>query len=69
MHHYGEDETFAAVLANEFVFEFRNHVTGAVITLRGPRQGVFETPGNVMDEADAKPIADQLAHFLRTLFV
>jgi len=69
MHHYGESATYATLLANEFIFEFRNHVTGAVITLRGPRQGVFMDPSKVMDETLAQPIADQLAHILRTVFV
>lgn len=50
MHHYGETDTYVAIFANEFVFEFKNHVTGAVITLRGPLQGVFEDSGQVMDE-------------------
>jgi len=69
MHHYGETATNVTILANEFVFEFTNHVTGAAITLRGPLQGVFEDSSRVMDEPTAQTIASQLAHYLRTLFV
>jgi hypothetical protein len=69
MHHYGETDTYVAILADDFVFEFRNHETGAVITLRGPLKGVFEDSVKVMDEPKARAIADQLAHYLRALFV
>jgi len=65
MHHYGEAFTTAKVEGNSFKIQCTNHVTGAVVTLSGPVQGVFEASDEEVDLPFANNLARKLAHFLR----
>lgn len=65
MHHYGEDAVSVELLATSFKIELRNHVTGAVITVSGPREGVFENPEKVVEQNEAYALASELAHLMR----
>ncbi len=65
MHHYGEKYTRSTVGGGVFEIQCENHVTGAVVTLSGPVDGVFEREGDVIDEATAEQLGRRLAAFLR----
>ena len=65
MHHFGEDMTTGRIEGDQFVVEARHHVTGATVTMKGPRKGVFSDPNQVVDQAFVQNLAGHFAHFLR----
>lgn len=66
MHHYGEDSTYVDESKNAFHIEFENKVSGAIITMRIPKEGALES-----DEPMTRSLADfvgsEIAHQLRAL--
>lgn len=67
MHHYGEDSTYVSESENAFNIEFKNKVSGAVITMRIPKDGALENPNSKMTLEIARQVADEVAHQLRRL--
>ena len=65
VHHYGEDAVNVELSESGFRIELQNHVSGAVITVSGPREGVFEDPDKVMEASDASELASEVAHLMR----
>ncbi len=65
MHHYGEDAVEAVVSQRAFVIHLGNHATGAIITITGPRIGVFEDPDRPLSESETMHLGREMAHFLR----
>jgi hypothetical protein len=65
MHHYGEDAMKVELDDSAFRIELQNHVSGAVITISGPREGVFQDSDKVMERNDAYELASEVAHLMR----
>jgi hypothetical protein len=61
----GEDATDVQLSATDFSIELRNHETGAVVRVTGPRAGVFQDPAQVIQSDDAYRLAGELAHLMR----
>lgn len=66
-HHYGEDSTNVHETGSAFNIEFRNKVSGAIITMRIPKEGALEDPGAQMTFNLAGDVAREIAHHLRVL--
>lgn len=65
MHHYGEDFTRSRIIGSRFEIQCRNHVTGAVITLSGPTEGLLENGDDRVDDLFVDELGRKLVHFLR----
>ena len=65
MHHYGEDSTHVAVGESHYHLEFRNKVSGAVITMEVPAVGSLEDPKKRLEPGKARALATEVAHLLR----
>jgi len=65
MHHYGEDSTHVVVGESFYHFEFRNKVSGAVVTMEVPAVGSLEDPKKRLDFEHANSLAREVAHLLR----
>jgi len=66
VHHYGVAHTSIEVSERSFAIELHNHVSGAVIKVVGPREGVFEDPDRVIQESDVQDLARSLVQLLRS---
>jgi hypothetical protein len=66
MHHYGEDSTYVDESANAFHIEFKNKVSGAIITMRIPKEGSLES-NSEMTRSMADLVGNEIAHLLRNL--
>lgn len=64
-HHYGEDAVRSRMTPTHFEIEIRNHETNAVISVRGPIEGVFETRNRKMSHSEAGNLGRAIAHLLR----
>lgn len=69
MNHYGEAAVEVDVSKNTFSIVLLNHVTGAKITISGPRKGLYETKERELNKKDALKIGHEIAHLIRTLLV
>ena len=68
MHHYGEDAVVVEAMrtaSGGYEITLRNHLSGAVVTIQVPEDGVFEDPTRKLSEYDAEHIGRELAHELR----
>jgi hypothetical protein len=65
MHHFGEEFTRSRIRGQNFEIECRNHVTGAVVKISGPVQGVLEDEGEVIDQTFVEDLGRKFAHFLK----
>jgi hypothetical protein len=69
MHHYGEAAVKVDLSKTTFNIVLLNHITGAEITISGPRKGVYDTKERELDQTDALKIGHEIAHLIRTLLV
>lgn len=65
MHHYGEDSTHVVAGKDLYHFEFKNKISGAVITMDVPAVGALEDPQKRLDLESAKSLSREVAHLLR----
>jgi len=69
MHHYGEAAVKVDLSDTTFNIILHNHITGAEITISGPRKGIYETKDRELGPMDAEKLGQELAHFIRTILI
>lgn len=65
MRHYGKMPVEVRMYGNTFNIFLKNHMTGAVITISGPIEGVFESKERILDQKTAEELGSEIADVLR----